>query len=148
MHKLGYNCDVATKLIKKKKIFIIMSDERVTRKELQTQRQKRYFAFAIFAVLSINAWMSVIAIAQERADLTEAVCGEKPDRSDSEYNDYQECKSNMELYYLEFGLDSLFTAVISAAMYTLAALFFYGYFGTFGEEDTSVIYPPESKLRI
>ena len=127
---------------------MLMSDEGISRKELQTQRQKRYFAFAIFAVLSINAWMSVIAIAQERADLIEAVCGEKPDRSEWEYDEYQECKSNMDLYYLEYGLDSLFTAVITAAMYTLTALFFYGYFGTFDEEETSVIFPPESNLRL
>ena len=114
-----------------------MSSEGVTRKELQTQRQKRYFAFAIFAVLSVNAWMSVIVIAQERADLIEALCGEEPEYYDWDYDNYQECKSNMETYYLEYGIDSLFTAVISASMYTLVALFFYGYFRISDEEDIS-----------
>ena len=107
----------------------------ITRKEIQTQRKKRYLAFAIFAALSVNAWVSVISIAQERADLIELVCGEEPENYDWDYDEYQECESNMETYYRDYGIDSLFTTVISASMYTLFSLFFYGYFGISDEEE-------------
>jgi|TARA_B110000263_G_scaffold206093_1_gene186957 uncharacterized membrane protein YkgB len=111
----------------------------VRKEELQIQRQKKYFAFAIFAVLAINAWISVIAIAQDRADMIKVICGNKPVRSDydydDDYDDYQECKDDMNIYYLEVGVDSLLVAIISASMYSLAALFFYGYFTDSEEEE-------------
>ena len=110
------------------------------REQLQVQRQKKHLALAIFAVLAINAWASVIQIALDRAQLVEEACGEEPeDYWSSSYDNYQECKSDMEIYYINYGIDSYFTTITSAAMYSLAALYFYGFFGSSDEEETPTV---------
>ena len=111
------------------------------REQLQVQRQKKHLALAIFAVLAINAWASVIQIALDRAQLVEEACGEEPDRDgwDYDYDNYQDCKSDMEIYFIQYGIDSYFTTITSAVMYSLAALYFYGSFGSSDEEETPAV---------
>ena len=109
------------------------------REQLQVQRQKKHLALAIFAVLAINAWASVIQTALERAELVEAACGEEPGSYSYLYDDYQECKSDMEIIFIQYGVDSYFTTITSAVMYSLAAFYFYGFFGSSDEQETSAV---------
>ena len=112
------------------------------REQLQVQRQRKHLALAIFAVLAINAWASVIQTALDRAELVEEACGEEPDRSWSSsltISVYQDCKSDMEIYFIQYGIDSYFTTITSAVMYSLAALYFYGSFASSDEEETSAV---------